>query len=80
MSTVLFKLDHIIADRTEYKKYIAQLSGENIYVQVDLDDKEVNRTKDKVVLTTKGLTAVMNIIATEIETMHEAHNKKKYGV
>lgn len=77
--TILFKLDYIITDRTEYKPYIAQLSGENIFVAVNVPEEEVSSEPKRTVLTVDGLAVVLDKVATAIETMNEQHRLKKFG-
>lgn len=79
--TVTLKLDHIISDRNQYKPYIAQLSGEDIYVEVDIDLDGVRHasSRGKTVLTVDGLAAVLGNVAEALEKMHRASLKKAHG-
>ena len=77
---IRLRLDHIITDRTEYKPYIAQLSGQDTYVEIDIPDKEVLEDDDtNVVITANGLAAVLGTVANSIDKMHEDYKKKKFG-
>lgn len=78
---IRLKLDKIISDRNQYKPYIAELSGLNVFVDVEVPDDEANvDTKaNRVVLTVDGLAAVLGNVASALENMHEDYRKKKFG-
>lgn len=82
IKSVMLKLDHIISDRNQYKPYIAQLSGENVYVEVfvENDKNDVTIEKGKTILTVNGLAAVLGEVATAIEEMHNNYRIEKFGV
>lgn len=78
-ATVLLKIDHIISDRTQYKPYIAQLSADALYVEIEIQPEEIRATKDQVILTVDGLAAIMGNVATAIEKMNRESMKKSHG-
>lgn len=77
---IRLKLDHIIADRVQYKPYISQLSHENLYVEIELDEHEIlEATSKATVITVAGLAAILGTVADAIEEMNEESRKVKYG-
>jgi molybdopterin-binding protein len=75
------KLDHIISDRSQYKPYIAQLSGnENVFIDIEIPADTVLEVTSKVtVLSEDGLAAILGKVADAIDAMHSKYRIKTFG-
>lgn len=72
---ILLKLDHFVSAREDYKPYMAQLSAENVYVEVEVPGEKLN---DKVVIQPDSLALLMGSIADAIGKMHEEYILVKF--
>lgn len=82
VKTVRLVLSEIVADRLQYKPYTAHLNSPEekpIFVDIEVPESEVVLDeKDRVVITSDGLAAIMGKVATSIENMHNDYITKTY--
>ena len=78
MAKVLAKVERVTADRTNYKQYSPQLVFEELYVEIEMPDDGVipNEKAPGTILTLKGFTVLLDTVATAVDQMHSAYQKK----
>jgi len=55
-----FMVQSITPDRTEYKKYMPEyVPDEKVILEIDVDDEEVKRDTDCIVITENGMAEVL---------------------
>jgi hypothetical protein len=80
-TSVLMKVESITVDRTQYKPYTSVLSGQELYVEISLDDEDnLRKEGGKTILTTNGLAVMMSNVADAIDAVHEENRKTKFKV
>jgi len=77
MARIDVKIKSITPDRTTYKKYLVCYEPENMWVQVEIPDKEVaDKQLGNVRLTTAGLKHLVSQLADVIDEIDAEHIKK----
>jgi len=55
-----FVVESIVPDRTEYKKYMpSYVPDERVILEIEVDDKEVTRDADCIIITEQGMADVL---------------------
>ena len=78
MAKVLAKVERVTADRTNYKQYSPQLVFDDVYVEIEVPESEVVSAVNVPgkILTLKGFTVLLDTVATAVDQMHSAYQKK----
>jgi hypothetical protein len=70
------KVKSMMPDRTQYKRYGIMYEPENVWVKIDIDDKEVlNSDVDGTTLTTAGLKLLVGKLANLCDEIDAEHIK-----
>jgi len=70
------KVLSIRADRTSYKQYSPDLEPEDVWVEIDSDEIEGQEDAEKKILTLKGFTALLDVVATAVDDAHNAYKRR----
>lgn len=78
---ILFKLEEVTVDRTQYKPYNHKLVGQDVFVALDIpaDEAEVGKNGE-VIITLGGLSSVLSMVADAVDEVQQDYvNKFKGG-
>jgi len=59
MANLLFRVDSIIPDVTQYKKYGMRLFPDDLYLEIEVNDKEVMQDGQDTIITEQGMADVL---------------------
>lgn len=76
---VRFQLVQLNVDPAQYKPYSHTLTAENIFVDVPVDESEMTKTGDQIILTVDGLVSILQYIAEPITKMDNERRAKNFG-
>lgn len=73
---IRMKLEEVTASREQFKPYAYKLTGENIFVDVELPVDEIVETGAKItVITPDGLATLMGKVSAAIQKMHNKYTQ-----
>ena len=79
IAALLFKLESVNVDPTQYKPFSHTLTSDNVYVQIDIPEEELVAVNEgRIVITLGGLSTVLTSVAEAVDEVSDAFRKSKF--